>query len=107
MSLAIGAAILILGLLFLATSPAGRKVLGFVFVLIVVGVVGGVGFFSWVNQQAKEIHAQREYWSLVTERQAACEKKHPVGQSPLHDARREDCKLNAYGVVTPSAGVLE
>jgi hypothetical protein len=38
MHISIGAAILILGVLFLATSRAGLKVLG---VLFVVGVVGG------------------------------------------------------------------
>jgi hypothetical protein len=51
MHISIGAAILILGLLFLATSKAGLKVLG---VVALVGVVGGVGFFYWAQQDEQK-----------------------------------------------------
>lgn len=57
MHITIGAAILIVGLLFLATFPAGRKVLGVVVLLIVFGLVG-VGYV--VEQQTKEAQARND-----------------------------------------------
>ena len=50
MHISIGAAILILGVLFLATSKAGLKVLG---VLAVVGVAGG-GFLFYASNQDEQ-----------------------------------------------------
>jgi Tfp pilus assembly protein PilO len=51
-----GAAILILGLLFLATSKAVLKVLG---VLAVIVVVGGGSVVYWSEHQDPQIEAQR------------------------------------------------
>jgi hypothetical protein len=88
MHISIGAAILILGVLFLATFPAGRKVLAVVFVLIVVGV-GGIGYMLYASNQqtmkenaaydakkAAEIAKQSAEQSA--EQRAACE-KNPTG----------------------------
>jgi hypothetical protein len=86
MHISIGAAILIIGLLFLATSPAGRAVLGVAFVLIIV-FVGGC--FVYVEQQEKERPARE-----AAERTASC-------SEPLtgHDSRydRAQKKLNCKG----------
>jgi hypothetical protein len=51
MHIGIGAAILILGVLWLATSKAGLKVLG---VLALIGCVGGAGFFYWAQQDEQK-----------------------------------------------------
>jgi hypothetical protein len=91
MHISIGAAILILGLLFLATSPSGRMVLGAVFVLIVVGVVG---IFALLNQQ------ENQQLALAAEKRAACEKKYPDDPSikpgaalyGFREQMREDCE---------------
>ena len=72
MHISIGAAILIIGLLFLATSPAGRKVLGVVAVVVAVGVVG-VGFLIEREGEARTAQTQRE--QAVRD---DCEKQHPL-----------------------------
>ena len=72
MHISIGAAILIIGLLFLATSPAGRKVLGVVAVVVAVGVVG-VGFLIEREGEANMAQTKRE--QAVRD---ACEKQHPL-----------------------------
>jgi hypothetical protein len=54
MHIGIGAAIFILGVLFLATSKAGLKVLG---VAVVVIGVGGGGVIYWAQQQDQKQHA--------------------------------------------------
>jgi hypothetical protein len=84
MHISIGAAILILGLLYLATTPAGRKVLGVVFVLI---VVGGGGIFAWLVQQENAQADQRDTKEAYltahhAEMQVRCYQKYP---DPLRD----------------------
>jgi hypothetical protein len=88
MHISIGAAILILGFLFLATSKPGLKVLG---VLFVVGVVGGGGVIYWVQQQDQQYEAQ--YAAQKAERAynakayADCVQKFQVPNNPYSTAR--------------------
>jgi hypothetical protein len=72
MHISIGAAILILGLLYLATTPVGRKVLAVVVVVVAVGVVG-VGFLIEREGEARTAQTQRE--QAVRD---DCEKQHPL-----------------------------
>jgi hypothetical protein len=75
MHISIGAAILILGLLFLATSPAGRKVLAVVFGLAIIAVGGG-GFVLYREGQASRAETER-----VQAVRQACLKEHPFVSS--------------------------
>lgn len=76
MHIGIGAAILILGLLYLATSKAGLKVLG---VLAVVGVFG-VGAALYLEQQNVNAHAaaMADWQVHLPEVRARCEKMYPI-----------------------------
>jgi hypothetical protein len=69
--------ILILGFLFLATTPAGRKVLATVFV---VGILAGAGLVALDSQQPRPIswstpEAQLKLFAVKDEIRDACEKK--------------------------------
>jgi hypothetical protein len=86
MHISIGAAILILGLLFLATSKAGLKVLGVVALVGVVGV-GAALYFDQQNQTARAA-AQAEWQAHLPELRAKCEKLWPLDPSEdMYSAR--------------------
>jgi uncharacterized protein HemX len=91
MHISIGAAILILGVLFLATSKAGLKVLG---VVAVVGVVGGGGVLYWGEQQAQQHKAQyaaqkADERAYDAKEYADCVQKFQVPNDPYSTARCE------------------
>jgi uncharacterized protein HemX len=95
MHITIGAAILIVGLLWLATSKARLKVLG---VLFVVAVVGGGGFIYWLEQQAQQHEAQyaaqkAEERARNAKEYADCVQKFQVPNDPYSTAR---CDLWRY-----------
>jgi len=83
MHITIGAAILILGLLFLATFPAGRKVLGVVLLLI---VIGGVGVGYVVEQQTKQAQARN-----AAEAQLPCTSKEEGRDIPMDEWIKRGC----------------
>ena len=86
MHISIGAAILILGLLFLATSRAGLKVLS---VLALFVVAGGV-YIHGIYQQEDAAHAaaQANYQAHLPELRAKCEKEWPLDPSEdMYSAR--------------------
>ena len=86
MSISIGAAILILGLLFLATSKAGLKVLGVVALAGVVGV--GAAFYLDQQNQTARAAAQAEWQAHLPELRAKCEKLWPLDPSEdMYSAR--------------------
>jgi hypothetical protein len=104
MHISIGAAILIIGLLYLATIPAGRKVLGVAF-LVIVG--GGGSLIVLANHNFNERVAQMrvediKQAALQTERNALCEKRYPINDTgifapgqPLagfYEDEQKDCK---------------
>jgi hypothetical protein len=106
MHISIGAAILILGLLFLATSKAGLKVLGAVLVLlIVVGVFGGV-YLHGVFQREEAAHAADDanWQAHLPELRAQCEKMYPVDPSEAPTSfknwgvisKRSDCERRPW-----------
>jgi hypothetical protein len=93
MHISIGAAILILGLLFLGTSPAGRRVLAWVSgsILVLIVVLGTAGVL--LNMRYERIqaeHAAAEHAAQL----AACEKyDHATGRAgaiPLDEAYKCD-----------------
>jgi hypothetical protein len=76
MHIGIGAAILILGVLFLATSKAGLKVLG----VVVVGALGLGAYVWWLSDQsAQRVAAANANWQThLPEVRAKCEKWYPI-----------------------------
>ena len=78
MHISIGAAILIIGLLYLATSKAGLKVLG---VLALVGVVGGAGFSTGLGRTSKkqQFARSRLVWTVIRRRPLS----RPAASEPL------------------------
>jgi hypothetical protein len=90
----VGAAILIIGLLWLATSKAGLKVLGVLAVLVVI-VGGALGIYLYgVTQQEAAAHAA--YQARLPEIRAKCEKEWPFVEPdrahPSNFEMREFCE---------------
>jgi hypothetical protein len=79
MHITLGAAVLAVGLLYLLAIPAGRKVLGVVFGLAIIGVIGLVALVAPPNGQAQhEAYVQQKAANAqFLARVAACEKRFP------------------------------
>ncbi len=76
MHISIGAAILILGLLFLATSKAGLKVLG----IAAVAALGLGAYVWWLSDQSDQrvAAANADWQAHLPEVRAKCEKRYPI-----------------------------
>ena len=86
MHISIGAVILILGVLFLATSKAGLKVLGVVGVLVVAGGVYIHGVYQ--REDAARAIADAEWQARLPELKARCEKEWQLDPSEdMYSAR--------------------
>jgi hypothetical protein len=104
-----GAAILIVGLLFLATSPAGRKVLGVALILL---LIGGVGILALLHQMekgnqarnARDAQEAKQELASLAESEKICSERYPLDPNArsiiaaeLARGSRRDCvaKLKA------------